>query len=227
VHPSLRHLRLCACLTLCLSGAYGQTGSLKFDHISLEEGLSQSTVNAIMQDGQGFLWFGTQDGLNRYDGYAITTFKHSVSDSTSISDNGVWSICRDVSGDIWIGTMRGGLNRYSLAHGAFTHFVHDPGDRRSISENNVTAVFQDSRGIIWAGTLTGGLNRFDPATNSFLHFRYDPADTSSLADNAVWSICEDRTGTVWVATWGGLCRFVPPDTGKDPRPCGLVRPLPA
>ena len=215
MHPSLRHLGLCGSLALGLSGAYAQTGSLKFDHISLEHGLSQSTVNAIVQDGQGFLWFGTQDGLNRYDGYTITVFKHSASDSSSISDNGVWSICRDVSGDIWIGTMRGGLNRYSLTRGSFTYFAHDPADPRSISENNVTAVFQDSRGSIWAGTLTNGLNRFDAATNSFLHFRHDPADTSSLADNAVWSICEDRQGTIWIATWGGLCRFVPPDSGKD------------
>jgi len=219
VHPSLRHLGLCGSLALGLSGAYAQTGSLKFDHISLEHGLSQSTVNAIVQDGQGFLWFGTQDGLNRYDGYTITVFKHSASDSSSISDNGVWSICRDVSGDIWIGTMRGGLNRYSLTRGSFTYFAHDPADPRSISENNVTAVFQDSRGSIWAGTLTNGLNRFDAATNSFLHFRHDPADTSSLADNAVWSICKTARGPSGLQhgeACAGSSRRTPERTGSPP-----------
>lgn len=195
-------------LLTCL--AYPQASTLKFDNISLEQGLSQSTVNAIVQDGLGFLWFGTQDGLNRFDGNAITVYKHAPADSHALSDNSIWSLIRDRDGDLWIGTMRGGLNRYHTADGNFSSYAHDPRDTTSISENNVTSVFQDSRGFIWAGTMTGGLNRLDPRQRSFLRFRYNPADTSSLADNAVWTITEDPEGNIWIATWGGLCRYIPP-----------------
>ncbi|MBK7258770.1 MAG: hypothetical protein IPI01_13430 [Ignavibacteriae bacterium] len=188
---------------------------VKFDHISLENGLSQSTVNAIAQDGLGFLWFGTQDGLNRYDGYGITVFKHNARDPQSVSDNGIWSLCRDRDGDLWIGTMRGGLSRYYIRTGTFRHYRHSPGDPGTISEDNVTAVFQDSRGTIWAGTLTSGLNRLDPASGHVHRYQFDPADSSSLADNSVWAVAEDSSGTLWIATWGGLCRFVPPAAGAD------------
>jgi ligand-binding sensor domain-containing protein len=111
------------CLTmLCGTMLHAQTGTVKFDHISLEHGLSQSTVNAIAQDGQGFLWFGTQDGLNRYDGYGVNVFKHNSRDSLSVSDNGIWSLCRDDNGDLWIGTMRGGLSRFSIRSGNFRQY---------------------------------------------------------------------------------------------------------
>ena len=192
--------------------ASAQTETITFDHLSLEQGLSQSTVNAIVQDGLGFLWFGTQDGLNRYDGYAITVFKHAAADSHAISDNGIWSLCRDHRGDVWIGTMRGGMNRYDVMRGTFAQYLHRPDDSTSISENSVTSVFQDSRGNIWAGTLTGGLNRLDPAQHAFAHFRHEPADTTSLADNAVWAITEDPAGNIWIATWDGLCRYTPAAT---------------
>lgn len=213
-----RPLRYCALLYLVLSApaaSPGGTGTIKFDHFSLEQGLSQSTVNAIAQDGLGFLWFGTQDGLNRFDGYGVTVFKHNGRDSLSLADNGIWSLCRDATGDIWIGTMRGGLNRYHIRTGTFSSFRHDPADPASISDDNVTCVYQDPRGIVWAGTLTGGLNRFDPATGAFIHYQNIPGDSTSLADNTVWTMAADAEGTLWIATWGGLCRFVPPAAGPD------------
>jgi ligand-binding sensor domain-containing protein/signal transduction histidine kinase len=193
--------------------ATAQPGSLKFDQLSLEQGLSQSTVNAIVQDGLGFLWFGTQDGLNRFDGYAFTVFKQAAVDSATVSDNGIWSLCRDRDGDIWIGTTRGGLNRYHIARGTFSHFTYDPHDSTTISDNNVTSVFQDSRGALWAGTLTGGLNLLLPGSNQFIQFHHSPIDSTSLADNAVWAVAEDGGGTIWIATWDGLCRYVPPAQG--------------
>ncbi len=86
-----------------------QTSDLKFEQISLEQGLSQSTVMAIVQDNQGFIWMGTQAGLNRYDGYSIKIFKHDQSDTNSISDNAIWSLLVDKDGNLWIGTEQGGL----------------------------------------------------------------------------------------------------------------------
>ncbi len=164
MHPSLRHLRLCACLALCLSGAYGQTGSLKFDHISLEEGLSQSTVNAVMQDGQGF-------PLVRHTGWTqpVRRLCHHHLQALGIR------LHLHFRQRCLVDLPRR-LRRYLDRHNAgrtqpvqsHTRLIHPLRARsrrsRSISENNVTAVFQDSRGTIWAGTLTGGLNRFDAAT---------------------------------------------------------------
>jgi ligand-binding sensor domain-containing protein len=202
-------------IVVCGTLGYAQTGTVKFDRISLENGLSQSTVNAIAQDGLGFLWFGTQDGLNRYDGYGVTVFKHNVRDTQSVSDNGIWSLCRDHDGDLWIGTMRGGLSRYNITTGRFHQYRTSVGDTTSISDDNVTSVFQDSRGVIWAGTLTGGLNRLDPASGRVHRYQFDPADSASLADNTVWTVAEDSAGTLWIATWGGLCRFIPPAVRAD------------
>lgn len=210
MHHHRRHIALVTLTLLCCGSVAAQTGTVKFDRISLESGLSQSTVNAIAQDGLGFLWFGTQDGLNRYDGYAVTVMKHNARDPRSVSDNGIWALCRDRDGDLWIGTMRGGLNNYNIRSGTFRHYRTSVDDSTTISDDNVTSVLQDSHGIIWAGTLTGGLNRLDPATGRVHRYQYDPNDPASLADNTVWSIAEDRTGSLWIATWGGLCRFIPP-----------------
>ena len=184
-----------------------QPRDLKFEHLTHEEGLSQSTVNAIVQDGQGFMWFGTQDGLNRYDGYSVVVHRHRQSDTNAISDNAIWSLCRDRSGDIWIGTMRGGLNRYMIAEDRFLHYVNNPADTTSLADNNVSAVFQDSRGLLWVGTMNNGLNCLDPQTGRFTRFRSVPDDASTLSDNTVWSVSEGHAGELWIATWKGLCRM--------------------
>jgi len=199
-----------------------QIPGLKLEHLSLEHGLSQSTVNAIVQDGQGFMWFGTQDGLNRYDGYSVRVYKHNAADSNSISDNGIWSLLRDTHGDIWIGTMQGGLNRYVVDQDKFIHFRHDPSDPFSISENNVTSVYQDSRGNLWMGTLNNGVNVYDRLRNRFIRVQHDRENPQSLSDNAVWSICEDKHHNVWIATWGGLNKLVVNDSAGASTAQGLT-----
>lgn len=212
-HLVVALLCLCVCSGLSQNlpevhrnARYGQAPLLKFNHLSLEQGLSQSTVNAIVQDGQGFMWFGTQDGLNRFDGYQIVVYKHKANDTNSISDNGIWCMLRDRLGDLWIGTMRGGLNRYSGITDRFTSFGHDPANPLSIGENNVISLFEDSRGTLWIGTLSKGLDRLDQKRNQFVHYRYDPADQQSLVDSTVWCIAEDRSNNLWIGTWSGLCK---------------------
>jgi ligand-binding sensor domain-containing protein len=184
-----------------------QPTNLKFSHITLEQGLSQSTVNAIVQDAQGFMWFGTQDGLNRYDGYAVTVFKHSAADTNSLPDNSIWCLLNDSRGDLWIGTLRGGASRYIPSENRFVHYRSSPTNPASISEDNVTSLFEDSRGNVWLGTLNGGVNRHDRATNRFTRFVHDEAIQTSLANNTVWSMAEDRSGNLYVATWRGLSRL--------------------
>src|SRR5438552_15909445 len=96
---------------LCV-GSTAQPDEIKFKRFSLEQGLSESYISCILQDRRGFMWFGTQDGLDRFDGYGFTIFKHNAKDPNSISNNYVTSICEDRYGSIWVGTMGGGLNRF-------------------------------------------------------------------------------------------------------------------
>lgn len=190
-----------------LEASYGQSPIVRFDHLSLDQGLSQATVNAIVQDGLGFMWFGTQDGLNRFDGYTIEVYKRKPEDTNSISDNGIWCLLRDRDGDVWIGTMRGGLNRYSISTDKFTSYTHHPDNPQSICENNVISLFEDSRGAIWVGTLTKGLDRFDRLTGKFVHYGPEPEKHGGLLDSTVWALGEDKRGNLWVGTWTGLYKL--------------------
>ena len=185
---------------------FAQSENLKFDQIGLEQGLSQSTVYAIVQDVQGFMWFGTQDGLNRYDGYSITVFNHNAEDSNTISDNTIFSLLCDRNGDLWIGTMRSGVDRYVPAENRFYHYRHKDNDPGTVSENDISAIYEDSYGRIWVGTRNKGLNLYNPSTRTFSHFIFNQKDNASLAGNYVCSICEDKSGNFWVATNKGLSR---------------------
>ena len=181
---------------------------LKFDRISLEQGLSQSVVLSILRDSRGFMWFGTQDGLNRYDGYEFVVYKHDPEDPNSLSGDFVWSLLEDRSGGLWIGTNGSGLNKLDLDTGLFTHYLHDPADANSLSSNSVLAIHEDPEGMLWLGTLDGGLSRLDPQTGQFTHYPQDPAEPKSLSENAIQSICEDDDGMLWLGTNnGGLVRF--------------------
>ncbi len=104
---------------------HAQKNDIKFEHISLEQGLSQSSVYCILQDSKGFMWFGTQDGLNKYDGYSFTVYKHDPQEPQSLSHNRVHSIYEDQSGVLWIGTGDG-LNQFDREKETFTHYQHDP-----------------------------------------------------------------------------------------------------
>ena len=190
-----------------LSRLIAQPTHLKFDEIGLEQGLSQATVNAIVQDAQGFMWFGTQDGLNRFDGYTIQIYKHDANDSLSISDNNIWSLISDRNGDLWIGTMRGGLNKYVPAENRFYHYKQEDGNPHSISENYITTLFEDSNGDIWIGTRNKGLNLLNKKNESFKNFTHDEFDTSSISSNTVWAICEDDSKNLWIGTSRGLSKI--------------------
>ena len=183
-----------------------QTSTIRFERISAEDGLSQNAVLAILQDRQGFMWFGTEDGLNKYDGYGFTVFKHDPDDRLTLSDDFVSAIYEDRSGVLWVGT-RSGLDHFDRVTRTFTHFEHDPNDPRSLGGKWVTAICEDHEGMLWVGTDDGGLDRLDRATNSFVHFRHDPGDLATLSDNRVAAIYEDQSGELWIGTDVGLNRF--------------------
>jgi streptogramin lyase len=142
----------------------------RFERLGLEEGLSELQIYAISQDSQGFLWIGTQDGLNRYDGHTFTVYRHDPDDPLSLSHDLVRAIHADAAGNVWIGTS-GGLNR--IAPGDATGLIryqHDEGDPHSIGHGRVYCSAEDGQGDLWIGT-DGGLNRFDPQTGQFTAYR--------------------------------------------------------
>lgn len=185
---------------------YSRQEKINFEHISLEQGLSQSTILCIYQDSKGFLWFGTDGGLNRYDGYEFDTFLPEPGNPDSISNGTVWAIIEDQSGMLWLGTYGGGLNKFDREKEIFTHYQTIQGDPTSLSSNDVRAIYEDKEGVLWIGT-SEGLNKFDRKTGTFTRYLADDTTANSLSNNHVRSICEDREGFLWIGTNGGLNRF--------------------
>ena len=213
VQPIRRLVALVAVLLVPMSGATGQQRAfLRFERISTEQGLSQFSVRCILQDRQGFMWFGTQDGLNKYDGYTFTVFTHDPDDPESLSDTNIVSLFEDSDGMLWVGTLGGGLNRFDPRQETCERFKHDDEDPGSLSDNGVLAIHQDSAGTLWVGT-TRGLNRFEPSSATFAHYRADHRDPSGLSHDQVLEIVEDSSGSLWIGTREGLDRYDPVSEG--------------
>ncbi len=188
--------------------SFGQAGSGHFDHISIEQGLSQSSVFSILQDSKGFMWFGTLDGLNKYDGYMFTVYKSDPRDPKTLSNNTIVKIFEDTHGRLWIGTLGGGLNRFDPRTETFTRYRHDPANSASLSNDNVRSIFQDALGRLWIGT-NNGLNLYEPGTDRFVRYQHNQASANSLSNNVVWSIYESPSepGILWIGTYDGLNRY--------------------
>ncbi|MCP4196334.1 MAG: histidine kinase [Proteobacteria bacterium] len=183
--------------------------TIKFEHLTVEDGLSQSSVFAIVQDRRGLMWFGTWDGLNKYDGYRFTIYKYNPQNPYSLSNNEVRALCEDSQGVLWVGTMDG-LCRFDREKERFIRYRHDPDNPDSLAGNKVRAVAEDNNGILWVGTEDGGLSRFDRHTGQFFHYRHHPGNSESLSHNDVRALHFDSQGMLWVGTWGGgLNRFDP------------------
>ena len=153
------------------------------------------------------MWFGTEDGLNRYDGYAVTVYKHASEDPTSLGSNWIQVLFEDDNGTLWIG-MRDGLDQFNPATETFIHYRNNPDDPSSLSDNDITAIFQDQSGLVWIGTSHGGLNQFNQEKNNFTRYQHDPSKPNSLSSDSISAIYEDYVGVLWIGTSdGGLNRF--------------------
>jgi PAS domain S-box-containing protein len=181
-----------------------ESRAINFRRLSLEDGLSQVSVKCMLQDSRGLLWIGTEDGLNRYDGYKFTVFRPEQGKPGSISDNRIFSIFEDGQGTIWVGTSHG-LNRFDRDYETFTRYLKGS---NGLSDDVITALCQDQAGIMWVGTDSGGLNRFDRKNERFETFRHDENDPVSLASDRINTLFVDRRGVLWVGTRdAGLDRF--------------------
>jgi ligand-binding sensor domain-containing protein/serine phosphatase RsbU (regulator of sigma subunit) len=179
---------------------------INFNRLGVTEGLSQSSVTVIFQDKKGFMWFGTQDGLNRYDGYNFKIFRNNPSDTTSLSENFIFSIYESRTGTLYIETQSGIFHRYDPRSESFFKIEKDSIGFRGSRFSSVGAIFEDDGGIRWTGGLGKpiGLTRLDTKTGRTIEYRHNPKDPSSLSDDKVYSVLRDRSGRLWVATMKGL-----------------------
>lgn len=172
--------------------------SIRFEQITTEDGLSQSTVNDILQDSRGFLWFATEDGLNRYDGYEFKVYRNDPFDPFSISSNQISSILEDNNGAIWIGTKGGGLNKFDKEQDRFFRFTHRNDDSTTVSHNYITSLFQDPIGVILVGTQSG-LNILNPKTNQFSVYKTVEKNQHLNTAN-ITTLFRDRNEFIWIGT---------------------------
>jgi len=189
-----------------------QAPKLKFKHITNEQGLSNTTIEAIFQDKRGFIWFGTRDGLNRYDGYQVIVYRYNSKDSNSISDNYIQYIYEDKNQNMWVGTING-LNRFNTQKNNFTRYKHNTANPKSLSNNHVSCITEDRKGNLWISTLGGGVNLFKPKEEIFISFRHEAKKNNSLSSDDVSYICRDSQDNFWVGTKNGLNIFYP-ETGS-------------
>lgn len=194
-------------LTVLTASARGQSlvGRDRFQRLSVEQGLSSSVVYAILQDQRGFLWLGTQDGLNRYDGYAFTTFRSDPSDSASLAPGYVRALCQDRAGRIWVGSG-GGLAALDPRSGRVRRYTHQLRDGRSPANLAVETLALDRDGTVWAVAFGGGLFFFDEKRDRFVRYRF----RQPLRSKPVLALLADRAGALWLGTQGsGLFRLDP------------------
>ncbi|UCH96254.1 MAG: hypothetical protein JSV88_05195, partial [Candidatus Aminicenantes bacterium] len=187
INTRFRVILLLTILTAVIlpENVFAQKDNIRFERLSLEHGLSSVSVYCILQDSQGFMWFGTEDGLNKYDGYNFTVYRHNPDNSASLGNDYVTSIFEDSDGSLWIGTRGGGLNQLDRKKEIFTRFQNQADNPHSLSNNVVTWIFADSGGSLWIGTRGGGLNRFHRKKEKFTRFQNQADNPHSLSNNVV------------------------------------------
>jgi len=169
--------------------------------LTIKDGLSDGSVTCLLQDKKGFIWIGTSDGLNKYDGYQISVYKHNPQQANSIGSNFIRCLYEDSKNNLWIGLKSGGLSRMDLTTGRITTFRHEK-QSNSLSYNDVSGIIEDRNGNLWIAVDRGGLDMFDPHTNTFTN--YPPKYPSGeLLNNAMTGIALDAHDTIWLSSWGG------------------------
>jgi len=184
---------------------YGQGRNITFEDLGIKDGLSQSSIYCILQDCRGFMWFGTEDGLNKYDGYRFYIYRNNPQDPYSISYNyirDICEVCENGKSILWIGTYGGGLNKFDTEKEKFFYFRNDSRNNNTISNNFIQSLCKDTAGYIWIGTEKG-LNRFNPRTEKFITFHRKPDDPQGLSDDNINVVYVDSFGILWVGTHSG------------------------
>jgi len=201
--------------TIIILSAQISNTRVKFEHLTIRDGLSQSAVNTIIQDSHGFLWFGTQDGLNRYDGYTFKKYFYDSQDSNSLSAKYINDICEQENAKVlWIATEGGGVNSLDLKTQKLKHYKHIPQDSSSLSSNFTTILKYSSSGYLWIATNNSGLNRLNISTGEIKRYHYRQDTTKNIYSKTVTAIIEDSKGRLWLGLNTPILEKYNPKTEK-------------
>ncbi|MBE1299371.1 MAG: response regulator [Alteromonadaceae bacterium] len=177
---------------------------IKVESISEQEGLNSPQVYTVERDADGFIWFGTAQGVRRFDGYSMLAFSHDPDNNSTLSSNSVSAMHIDSHNYLWVGTWGGGLNLLDPDSGMFKRYQHNSRDAATISSDRVQVIFESVQGEIWIGTNGGGLNLFDEDTEQFFRFPDIREKGEVVGSNRVWDIAQESTGKLWIGTSAGL-----------------------
>jgi signal transduction histidine kinase/ligand-binding sensor domain-containing protein/CheY-like chemotaxis protein len=201
-------LRLLTCFVLLANSIEARAQSLSFEQVSSQKWLYQRNISCLTQDKQGYIWFGTNNGVYRFDGYTVKEYRREAHNINSLIHNNVNCIYEGKDGFIWIGTW-GGLTKFDPAMQSFTHYKHDPKNLKSISNNDIRAIEEDKDGNLWVGTFGGGINRLRKATNVFDSYQYSSKKRNSISSNYINVIRRDISGNLWIGTRRGINKLDP------------------
>ncbi|MCK4751078.1 MAG: hypothetical protein KAT15_28665, partial [Bacteroidales bacterium] len=199
-----RFLFILTGILLYLPSLHAQEEYVRFKRITINDGLSLSSVYNIYQDSKGFMWFGTEDGLNKYDGQSITVYGATTDQHYILANKWIEQVYEDKSGMIWLGS-RGGLTKYNPRKGVFTTLQHDPASIFSLSNDTVSAIIADLRNDVWVGTF-GGLNRVNRITSEVERIEPEEEELFGLTTR-ITGFLQDPSGVLWIATYRGLFSY--------------------
>lgn len=185
-----------------------EINSVRITRITDERGVTPSATFAIVKDAMGFMWFGTIDGLYRYDGHSYKIFRNQKDNRNSLTNNNIRTLCLAKDGLIWIGTQGGGLDCFNPQSETFTNYSTIGG---ALSGNSIWKVFEDSNGNIWVGISGKGVDCFNPKTKAVKSYLISNDEASDLFE--IRAIEEDRNGNIWVGTGGHGIYIINPLTG--------------
>lgn len=211
LHPSLK--RLLVIISIMLFGVIKiHPQEISFKHLTIDDGLSQNFVSCILQDQKGFMWFGTKDGLNRYDGYSFVIYQNNPFDTTTISENFITTLFEDSRGFIWVGTLNGGLNIFERETETFHRIRYSSSVSKTVNTDEVKSIVEDSRGSIWIGTRGEGVFKLTFTNKKFFDITYKQYTSQSdqpgsLSSNIVSTLFFDSKDVLWISTLTGLDKF--------------------
>jgi serine phosphatase RsbU (regulator of sigma subunit)/ligand-binding sensor domain-containing protein len=186
---------------------FAQNKPIQFNRYTSSNGLSQNKAAAIVQDHDGFIWIGTEDGLNKYDGYNFEIYKRVPGDSLSINDNWVNTLHVAKNGTIWIGGLFGGLSRYNSTTDNFTNFTHDHSDPNSISDINIAYIDEDEKGNLWITTVDNGFDYMMVEEGKFIHMVNMLPPGYPIIKDQIFFVYQDKQNHLWVGTSGKVHYF--------------------
>lgn len=185
---------------------------MHFDQLTINEGLSHNTVFCLLQDRHGYIWMGTQNGLNQFNGYEFKVYRsdHPESDNEGFVGRVITALFEDSQGNIWVGTRKKGINFKAKSTDRFVNLCHKP-EFASLKGIEITSFFEDRSGKIWISSLGGGVLRYDPETGDYFQFT---TENSDLSLDVTFDVAEDKNGTIWVSTVGEGINYMPADSEK-------------